>query len=623
MELVYIYIEKYRNIKYQEMNLSSKYNFKFVQSEKGNDKAKIEYEPRKAKIAENFWSNSIKNVSLLVGQNGTGKSNFLRCLVEMLRENDLPFEGNALAIFEKSSKFQILNCGVSFLPTFDNTKMEKSFPLMTPLVYTPFFNLLTLTTDPLVEELDNSHSISTISTVKRDIDLRTRKNLQSVPYGEVAEIYQEEELNRQLDTYSELTERELPFQVPDVLFITTTKSDRLEIEGQFPELKEWLDLNYEESLEQENIQLPEIWLMAFYKSTLINFIKTKYKYSIKRVLLSEIESMEKELKNKPVITIQDITEYFESIYKSQVEPKISERANNILKLFEKLKNYINNTSAGNNSLNQIANESQNYKDQSDTPFLQVKLKNRGMLDGSYSLEDLKDLLKVYFNSIIFNDGFLSFLWRSSESNNDFQFSTGELNLLQFYSRIGTIFKNSNVDKKPVLLLLDEPDITLHPEWQRTFIRNLIEYLSSKKAIVQVIITTHSPIMASDFPSTNVFRFQLEDDENYDSKRVVINKSENETFAANIHSLYHDAFYLKGLLGAFAQEKIEKIYEKVKNFGSITVNEEDLYEEINIIGEPILRNKLREVLLEKVTRETKIRLLQKEIERLKSEQSPDA
>ena len=139
----------------------------------------------------------------------------------------------------------------------------------------------------------------------------------------------------------------------------------------------------------------------------------------------------------------------------------------------------------------------------------------------------------------------------------------------------------------------------------------------------MIITTHSPIMASDFPSTNVFRFQLEDDENYDSKRVVINKSENETFAANIHSLYHDAFYLKGLLGAFAQEKIEKIYEKVKNFGSITVNEEDLYEEINIIGEPILRNKLREVLLEKVTRETKIRLLQKEIERLKSEQSPDA
>lgn len=44
-----------------------------------------------------------------------------------------------------------------------------------------------------------------------------------------------------------------------------------------------------------------------------------------------------------------------------------------------------------------------------------------------------------------------------------------------------------------MILLDEPDISLHPKWQRVFISNFTKGLNDDS---MAIITTHSPILVS-------------------------------------------------------------------------------------------------------------------------------
>ena len=82
MELIYIWIEDYRNIYKQGFNLSSKWRVEYDEDEK-----RITITPNPAHI-EGFFPNKITNVTAIVGENGAGKSNlltFIRDWVGVLR----------------------------------------------------------------------------------------------------------------------------------------------------------------------------------------------------------------------------------------------------------------------------------------------------------------------------------------------------------------------------------------------------------------------------------------------------------------------------------------------------------------------------------------------------------
>ena len=76
-------------------------------------------------------------------------------------------------------------------------------------------------------------------------------------------------------------------------------------------------------------------------------------------------------------------------------------------------------------------------------------------------------------------------------------STGELQFLdRFSSLYKTIKSISNQDVKSVILCLDEPEGSFHPEWARKYISYLVKFLNiineSKEIKYQIIIATHSP-----------------------------------------------------------------------------------------------------------------------------------
>lgn len=215
----------------------------------------------------------------------------------------------------------------------------------------------------------------------------------------------------------------------------------------------------------------------------------------------------------------------------------------------------------------------------------------------------------------------------------FGISTGEYYFLSIFSNLYSMFNlksndinvydcikpNKNVDS--MLLIFDEADLSLHPKWQRMFMKwltNFCEHIFTDISI-KIIVTTHSPILLSDFPGNSVLYIKK-----YENKIIFCNSDRKNTFGCNIHSLFLNSFFLEnyGTIGALAEEKINEIAEKI-NTGEI--EQESLIEvekTINYIGEGIIKDKLKVALREKhkkkknVVDETEKAIIQETVLQLK-------
>lgn len=180
--------------------------------------------------------------------------------------------------------------------------------------------------------------------------------------------------------------------------------------------------------------------------------------------------------------------------------------------------------------------------------------------------------------------------------NNFEISSGERALLNYMSRlyfasqINDFIPNSGfVWNESILLLIDEIDLYLHPEWQRQILNDFLaaiqEYFPHN--YFQIIITSHSPIVLSDIPHENSIFLRKDGD------RIVQDKHTAQTFGANIHTLYRDAFFIKDgvAIGAYAKDKINAW---ITEFKSNTINEDEMRKKIALIGEPIIQRRLEQI-----------------------------
>ena len=179
---------------------------------------------------------------------------------------------------------------------------------------------------------------------------------------------------------------------------------------------------------------------------------------------------------------------------------------------------------------------------------------------------------------------------------NFEISSGERALLNYMSRlyfasqINDFIPNSGfVWNESVLLLIDEIDLYLHPEWQRQILNDFLtaiqEYFPHN--YFQIIITSHSPIVLSDIPHENSIFLRKDGD------KIVQDKHAVQTFGANIHTLYRDAFFIKDgvAIGAYAKDKINAWITEFKNN---TISEDEMRKKIALIGEPIIQRRLEQI-----------------------------
>lgn len=143
-------------------------------------------------------------------------------------------------------------------------------------------------------------------------------------------------------------------------------------------------------------------------------------------------------------------------------------------------------------------------------------------------------------------------------------SSGERQMLNSISYICYHIKNISSKKKKgkrvvgyhhVNLIFDEAELYYHPEFQRRFVKLLLERLAmchinrTNIRSINIILVTHSPFILSDIPESNIMYLGEEKH----------NKSAL-TFGSNIYDLLQNSFFLNSDIGAVAQLKIEELIE---------------------------------------------------------------
>lgn len=164
-------------------------------------------------------------------------------------------------------------------------------------------------------------------------------------------------------------------------------------------------------------------------------------------------------------------------------------------------------------------------------------------------------------------------------------STGENNVVSLMSQIRQIITTEK-NKKHYVILVDELETGMHLEWSRKIIGHLIKIINNaskdNKSTFQFILTTHSPFMLSDIKPDNVISLEKKE-----GKTVV--REHTNTFAKNIQEIMNDDMFISNIYGDFALSKINSLIKELRE--EKVENSENLLKEINMIGEPILRNKL--------------------------------
>lgn len=177
---------------------------------------------------------------------------------------------------------------------------------------------------------------------------------------------------------------------------------------------------------------------------------------------------------------------------------------------------------------------------------------------------------------------------------DYHMSTGEGNLIEIFSQLYTYLSMHEGSSEDIILLVDELESGMHLEWSRRLIQILIDNLSEiledegKGREIQLIFTTHSPYMLSDIKPGNVITIEKNQETGYSEGKVLQN-----TFAKNIQEIMKENL-IDNIYGDFALAKINSMIERLNGEEEQEGNEEELLKEIHLISEPILRNKLLEM-----------------------------
>ncbi|WP_137524772.1 AAA family ATPase, partial [Escherichia coli] len=164
-------------------------------------------------------------------------------------------------------------------------------------------------------------------------------------------------------------------------------------------------------------------------------------------------------------------------------------------------------------------------------------------------------------------------------------SSGQIAILAQIGAISdSITKLSDRGIRSILLLIDEGDAFLHIDWQRKYISNLNKMLGSLKTSLgidnlQLILASHSPLLATDVPKDFITRLPIEN-------------ATLSGFASPLYILLNESFGTK-TIGEFATNKIETIIDKIPNR---ILTEKDYYL-INNIDNPLIKSEIERLIMQ--------------------------
>lgn len=108
------------------------------------------------------------------------------------------------------------------------------------------------------------------------------------------------------------------------------------------------------------------------------------------------------------------------------------------------------------------------------------------------------------------------------------------------------------------LIFDEAELYYHPEYQRQYVKRLLERMAmchinrTNIRSINIIIITHSPFILSDIPEPNILFLHREDEK--------IEVEPGRTLGANVYDLLRNGFFLDYAIGDLVQMKLQEIMD---------------------------------------------------------------
>lgn len=575
VKLLYFWLEMSENefVKKKGFNISGENFYKYNHYEK-----KLSYEKKEGYVKE-FWGDGISDLSVIVGANGTGKSTVLS---EIIRFNSKGDEGKRIIVYEYNEKvYYMHNLQEKIVtePFIEYREMEKEEEWETIYGTNSMEQTMYLVEYNNLEVGKYTLNDVTLHKERKKImeDFKVNQSMKVLEeHIEPGRIANKIRLLNTMSSMEEISKYENVDNIIKLFFLTKSSFGKYGIDR---EEKIIIRTNNSNSALSNGLIGEENFISSISKNNGENFWETilqSYHNEIGFFYDNRICG------DKESIGIEDVKSIRTEMQNILVQNSENNKENSVEKYFlEAADDLI--------LLQRVVEDSIKKWEENGDYFLVVDFfKCEEFFDRIF------DIVQQKRASFILR--YLSFELEKRAS--------GEEALLKLYSRLYWMFYTKK-HKENILLLLDEIDLYMHPQWQRTIVNALIEDVKEifwGENNVQIIITTHSPIILSDIPKANTIFLKR------DGKHCMIDSNENhkETFGNNVHTLFLDSFFLdeKGTMGEFAEKKINNIIKILRRGNAKECEYEKIKETIECVGDGVIKRKLMELYKKKTGEEIK-------------------
>lgn len=564
MQLIYLYVEKYKNIKNQGFNFSSRFSCHY-----DRDKKELTIEENEHYIKKFFGENI--EVTAIVGENGAGKSSiieFLACslvgvhpeiinryIVVYSERNQYFFKTHELVCEKVNSEIEINESGY---------------------IRNYWVNLILPNWNGFNYRLQ--HGLSSIYTMQGILNKER--------YGFVNKLAFLNEKPRML--ISDVLGDKFLFDSFDLKVILKDRSyidyeyyNKSKLKDVFENILESLDgLFYHPSRNSFNKEINSNYILEYNALMFLLHFALDNEKDLSDESIEFFNDIQRDIKKPKDIFFQ--LDRFGSILEKKALKSDSYRA----LIYRNFKEQVD-------SIKFLEKNELIYNDELNCLIYTIDLSDSQKIDETIENTAALSLFEAESNYCTL---FVEYDFFNRVTTTRYQaLSSGEKKILQICTELVYQVTCNVGQRKSFILFSDELEHELHPHWQKELIAIIVNTFNKiateleSELFIHLITTTHSPFILSDIPNQNIVFLR-------GGKQVDAFDKKN-TFGANIHTLLSDAFFMcSGLMGEFAKHKIEEVINYLNDKNSTIKSTEDAQKIINIIGEPVLKRELQRMLI---------------------------
>ncbi|WP_310555391.1 AAA family ATPase [Flavobacterium sp.] len=586
MRLAAVYIKEHFLFKEQTINFGGKNIYSFEPNPKNPDKIEIT-KTVNPDFIDGFWGENISLVSAIVGENGAGKSNIL----DILKNN---YEKILILIYEdyKSDKIfydnKTARCTFSFSSNHkENIKEDKKTNIYDELIFTDSKKIINET--KVLSIIESNREVSMVcdniflyDPTKNETAIDSKIETKRKQFEKKLNFLSDKELT---DVLNETFERNINFykkiRIKPNDFDTYLNNTARDLWKKV--LPDNSENNYKES-------------SFFYR---LGFrITNDTLHTIKLLILAKIVLFKFEMLINTNINgdknYLDFNSELEKILSTEILNQLNNFSSKIKVVLDYKPDDIEyNPENFEEIIKKVLTEFQNFYS-----FIE---ENQN-LEYDITKDKIDNILEIYqshntFNKLIDEKSSMDFYKEFLIFESITPISQGEKYLIQLFSNLYAV-----KDRHYQFIFLDEADLGFHPYWKKKFVNAIVQAIPiifehSKTKPIQIIFTTHDPLTLSDIPNSNIVYLKKDGD-----KTKVLKGTERpqKSFGANITDLLADSFFIEdGLIGDFAKSKINDVIDFLNKKESKIKTKEEAKQIIEIIDEPLVKYKLKEMYLKNI------------------------